>query len=71
MQLKSVQYGAGYNPLIAGDDDGLVGVNEAQVEGMQVFKRIKGLHTFVMNAPETIDVILEFLKTGRGIGDKL
>ena len=56
--------GRGVNPLIEGDDDGVVGVSEAALPGAELFALVESPHTFIMNHPETIARCLEFL--GRG-----
>ncbi len=57
--------GGGWNPLIPGDDDGLVGVDEARLEGAADFLRVPGLHTFIMKDREVIRAVLRFLEAGR------
>lgn len=56
--------GRGANPLIHGDDDGVVGVSEAALPGAEVFALVESPHTFIMNHPETIARCLEFLSRG-------
>ena len=55
----------GYNPLIAGDDDGTVGVSTTRLPGAADFVTVRGLHTFLMSSDEAIDCTLRFLKDGR------
>lgn len=55
----------GWNPLIPGDDDGLVGVDEARLDGAADFLYVRGLHTFLMNDHEVMRAVLRFLETGR------
>lgn len=57
--------GAGYNPLLAGDDDGVVTVEEARLDGAADFRVIDALHTVIMNDPRAIALVLSFLETGR------
>lgn len=54
----------GWNPLIPGDDDGVVGVEETCLEGAQERLVIRGIHTFLMNQPVAIDATRRFLKLG-------
>ena len=56
--------GRGVNPLIEGDDDGVVGVSEAALPGAELFALVESPHTFIMIHPETTARCLEFL--GRG-----
>ncbi|MBI4576100.1 MAG: alpha/beta fold hydrolase [Planctomycetes bacterium] len=55
----------GYNPLIAGDDDGIVGVEEARLDGAADFLLLPHVHTFIMNFEDTIGQVLHFLEHGR------
>lgn len=52
------------NPLIPGDDDGIVGVQETKLEGMAVHREVEALHTFVMDHPEAQATMVEFLRGG-------
>jgi len=52
---------AGYNPLFGEDNDGIVTVNETKIDGMTNFKRIKVIHTTIMDHPETLQAILDFI----------
>lgn len=51
----------GWNPLVAGDDDGIVSLREAQLEGARESHVVPALHTFVATHPETIRLTLGFL----------
>ncbi len=55
----------GYNPLLAGDDDGVVAVSETRLEGAADFLVVPEIHTFIANHPATIEAVLRFLATGR------
>ncbi|MBI1319201.1 MAG: alpha/beta fold hydrolase [Candidatus Hydrogenedens sp.] len=55
----------GLNPIIPGDDDGLVGVDEAKLDGMADYRMVKAAHTFIMNHDEAIRQVLHFLAHGR------
>jgi len=57
--------GAGYNPLLAGDDDLIVRVAETRLDGAADWVQVHGLHAFAMNAPETVRAVLNFLKFHR------
>jgi pimeloyl-ACP methyl ester carboxylesterase len=54
----------GWNPLIEGDDDGIVSVEETRLEGADDFLLVRGLHTFFMNDPDVIQATVRFLETG-------
>jgi hypothetical protein len=57
--------GTGYNPLLEGDDDGLVTVQETRLDGATGFLVVDAVHTVVMNHPQTIAAALSFLEDGR------
>ena len=52
----------GWNPLIEGDDDGVVGVSEAHLDGEEDFLRVEGMHTFVAKDPDVHDEVIRFLQ---------
>lgn len=52
----------GWNPLIPGDDDGVVGVSEARLEGADAELVVEGVHTFVMRDERVIDATVEFVR---------
>ena len=56
--------GEGWNPLVPGDDDGVVSVTEAQLEGAVAAHRVRAMHTVIMNHPATIAAALQFLRSG-------
>lgn len=51
----------GFNPLIPGDDDGTVGVEETRIQGAQDFIIISGLHTSLLWQDKTLEQVLYFL----------
>ena len=51
----------GWNPLIPGDDDGVVGLDEARLPGALAFHVVPEIHTFIVNHPQAIAATLEFL----------
>lgn len=55
----------GYNPLIPGDDDGTVRVEETRLPGATDFMTVPAIHSFLMNNPAVIDASLRFLKEGQ------
>jgi len=56
--------GQGYNPLLEGDDDGVVTVTEAHLDGVEAFLVIDQLHTFLPKDKRAIAATLEFLQSG-------
>jgi len=54
----------GANPLIPGDDDGVVGVDETMLPGADDTLIVRGLHTFMMDDPDVADATVRFLRTG-------
>ncbi len=55
----------GWNPLIPGDDDGVVGVSETRLEGAADHLTVEGVHTFVMEDEGVIAATLKFIESGR------
>lgn len=51
--------------FIPGDDDGIVGVEETRLDGAEDFLRIDAGHTFMMEKPEVIRAVVNYLRTGR------
>ncbi|MCF7884981.1 MAG: alpha/beta hydrolase [Candidatus Marinimicrobia bacterium] len=54
----------GFNPLIPGDDDGTVGVEETRIQGYEDFIVLPGLHTSLLWQDNTLEQVLLFLKEG-------
>ena len=54
----------GWNPLIPGDDDGVVGVEETRLEGSADHLTVEGMHTFVMADEAVIAATLKFIEGG-------
>ena len=54
----------GYNPLIPGDDDGLVAVSSAFLEGAEDSLALPVLHSFLPFNVAVIDAVSLYLKTG-------
>lgn len=51
----------GLNPLLEGDDDGVVRVEETKLEGMREHVVVPSIHTFVMDHPAAQAAALRFL----------
>lgn len=58
----------GWNPLVPGDDDGVVGVEETRLEGETARLVVRGSHTFVMRDPEVVRAAVEFLRSDSPAG---
>ncbi|MBX3412298.1 MAG: lipase [Pirellulales bacterium] len=57
--------GNGWNPLLPGDDDGLVRVDETRLDGAADFIVVPASHTFIMSNKQTLECTLRFLREGR------
>lgn len=56
--------GRGYNPLLPGDDDGVVTVESTRLAGARDFRLLPVLHSFFMNDQRVHDHAIRFLKHG-------
>jgi hypothetical protein len=54
----------GYNPLIPGDDDGIVTLKSAFLPGAVDSLTVRGLHSFQPWNPEIIEATRRYLRTG-------
>jgi len=54
----------GWNPLIDGDDDGTVEVENTRLPGAADFMTVNGMHSFLMDREDVIDAACRFLTTG-------
>ncbi len=63
--------GNGWNPVLAGDDDLIVSVEETRLDGAAGWMKVGGIHALVMNYPDSIKAIIGFIERGRfgGITD--
>jgi pimeloyl-ACP methyl ester carboxylesterase len=55
----------GFNPLLPGDNDGLVTVAETALHGARDFLLVGTTHGLIDDHPQTIDATLAFLRGGR------
>lgn len=55
----------GYNPVLKGDNDGVVLVANTRLPGANDFLRLNASHSFIMHKQQVIDATLRFLRTGR------
>jgi pimeloyl-ACP methyl ester carboxylesterase len=60
----------GYNPLLPGDNDGLVSVETAKLAGARDFAVLPLLHSFIMNDEKAQAYVLHFLKHGCFVSDR-
>jgi hypothetical protein len=56
--------GRGFNPLIPGDDDGVVTVESTRLPGARDFRLLPVLHSFFMNDPRVHAYAMRFLQHG-------
>lgn len=54
----------GWNPLIDGDDDGTVEVENTRLPGATDFMTVSGMHSFLMDREDVIDATCRYLTTG-------
>lgn len=54
----------GYNPLLAGDNDGKVRVDEARLQGARAFRVVSASHAFIMAQAHVLDEVVHFLRFG-------
>lgn len=57
--------GRGFNPLLSGNNDGVVTVTETELSGARDRMTVNTIHTVIASAPETIAATLKFLDSGR------
>lgn len=57
--------GRGFNPLLSGNNDGIVTVAETELAGARDSLVVDALHTVIAASPETIAATLKFLDSGR------
>ena len=53
----------GFNPLLVGDNDGVVTVAETRLDAPHDFKLVKNIHTTIMDHKDSINATLQFLKS--------
>lgn len=57
--------GNGFNPLIPGDDDGIVSLSSTRLPGAADFMQLPSLHLRLLRTPEAISSAIRFLETGK------
>jgi len=55
----------GIGPLVSGDNDGIVRVEETKLEGAKDHIILPGLHSFLMYYPSALENVSEFLEHGK------
>ena len=60
--------GIGYNPLLGGDNDLIVRVAETRLDGAADWVQVHGLHAVVMNRPDTVRAVMNFIEHKRFAG---
>ena len=56
--------GKGYNPMLPGDNDGVISVATTKLAGARDFALLPVLHSFVLNNDKAHEYVLRFLKHG-------
>jgi len=56
--------GKGYNPLLHGDNDGVINVDAAKLAGAADFAVVPVLHSFIMENRQVQQYVLRFLRHG-------
>jgi hypothetical protein len=54
----------GWNPLLPGDDDGVVGLGETRLAGPHHHRTVRGVHTFLMDDDDVLHATARFLAGG-------
>ncbi len=57
--------GKGYNPLLDGEDDGVVRVEETRLPGAEDFWLVSSGHTFIMEDDDVTAGVLRYLQSGK------
>ncbi|MBI5623830.1 MAG: alpha/beta fold hydrolase [Elusimicrobia bacterium] len=57
--------GKGFNPLLPGDDDGTLSVEETRLEGASDFRILPYQHTLILLRRRTAELTVRFLETGK------
>lgn len=52
----------GFNPIFGEDNDGIVTVAETKLAGMTDFKLVRVIHTVIMDHPDSLSAITDFIK---------
>jgi pimeloyl-ACP methyl ester carboxylesterase len=60
----------GINPLLKGDNDGVISVDTAKLDGARDFVVVRSLHSFIMDQPLVQEYTLRFLRDGHFISER-
>ena len=60
----------GYNPMLAGDNDGVISVETAKLDGARDFIVVPVIHSFIMDNAKVQQYVLHFLQHGSFIAEK-
>jgi pimeloyl-ACP methyl ester carboxylesterase len=60
----------GYNPLMPGDNDGIITVESAKLDGARDFVVLPALHPLIMQYAQTQEYTLRFLKEGYFVSEE-
>jgi pimeloyl-ACP methyl ester carboxylesterase len=62
--------GRGYNPILKGDNDGVISVDTAKLDGARDFIVLPSIHAFVMDNAKSQQYALHFLQHGSFISER-
>lgn len=62
--------GKGYNPILKGDNDGVISVETAKLAGAHDFIRLPLLHSFIMDNSQVQEYVLRFLQHGYFVSEQ-
>ncbi len=62
--------GRGYNPLLTGDNDGIVTVASTRLAGARDFLLVNEMHFFLLHSAKVQQYVLEFLKDGYFVSEE-
>jgi len=62
--IRGDEKAEGWNPMLEGEDDGIVALAETRLPGMSDFLVVNSLHTFVMSEPKVLLAVPAFLRCG-------
>ena len=57
--------GRGFNPWVSGDDDGIVSVASARLDGAEAYLEVPVLHSFLPFDQRVVEAVAEYLEDGR------
>jgi pimeloyl-ACP methyl ester carboxylesterase len=60
----------GYNPLLKGDNDGVISIETVKLPGARDFAVVPSLHSFIMDQPQVQEFVLHFFQHGNFISER-